>query len=185
MQELSSLIPRFPCGTGNEARNYLHYITLLSWDPAHQCIGMKAVHFGSIYSHYSASLQLHTQFISHICSTGALYEEFTLASLPPSSLSLLSSLFLSFPPSLLSFLPSPLLFSLFLPQQQYFILLLLTDGTLSDMRETKLALIRASSLPMSVIIVGVGGANFSAMRELDADDARWVAWNGTSNSQFL
>ena len=38
---------------------------------------------------------------------------------------------------------------------------------------------------MSVIIVGVGGANFSAMRELDADDARWVAWNGASNSQFL
>lgn len=86
----------------------------------------------------------------------------------------------------LSFLP-PLssLLSLFVSQQQYFILLLLTDGTLSDMRETKLALIRASSLPMSVIIVGVGGANFSAMRELDADDARWVAWNGASNSQFL
>ena len=108
-----------------------------------------------------------------------------MASLPPSSLSLLSSLFLSsFTPSLLSFLLYPLL-SLFVPQQQYFILLLLTDGTLSDMRETKLALIRASSLPMSVIIVGVGGANFSAMRELDADDARWVTWNGTSNSQFL
>ena len=85
-----------------------------------------------------------------------------------------SSLPLSLP---LSFPPSPPL----LPQQQYFILLLLTDGTLSDMRETKLALIRASSLPMSVIIVGVGGANFSAMRELDADEARWVASSGTSN----
>lgn len=94
----------------------------------------------------------------------------------------LSSLFYSFPLSLPLFFPSSSLLSLFVPQQQYFILLLLTDGTLSDMRETKLALIRASSLPMSVIIVGVGGANFSAMRELDADDARWVAWNGTSNS---
>ena len=75
----------------------------------------------------------------------------------------------SLPPS---FPSSPILLSLLSPQQQYFILLLLTDGTLSDMRETKLALIRASSLPMSVIIVGVGGANFSAMRELDADEAR-------------
>ena len=77
-------------------------------------------------------------------------------------------LFPFLPPSFPSF---PIL-SLLSPQQQYFILLLLTDGTLSDMRETKLALIRASSLPMSVIIVGVGGANFSAMRELDADEAR-------------
>ena len=78
-------------------------------------------------------------------------------------------LFPSLPPS---FPSSPILLSLLSPHQQYFILLLLTDGTLSDMRETKLALIRASSLPMSVIIVGVGGANFSAMRELDADEAR-------------
>ena len=55
--------------------------------------------------------------------------------------------------------------------QQYFILLLLTDGVITDMRETKLAIIRASYLPMSIIIVGVGGADFSAMVELDSDDA--------------
>ncbi|CAI8052267.1 Copine-1 [Geodia barretti] len=54
--------------------------------------------------------------------------------------------------------------------QSYFILLLLTDGVLSDMMETKMALINASSYPMSVIIVGVGGADFSAMDELDSDD---------------
>jgi len=54
--------------------------------------------------------------------------------------------------------------------QQYFVLLLLTDGVITDMRETKLAIIRASSLPMSIIIVGVGGADFSAMVELDSDD---------------
>ena len=54
--------------------------------------------------------------------------------------------------------------------QNYFVLLLLTDGVLSDMTETKKALIKASRYPMSVIIVGVGGADFSAMDELDSDD---------------
>ena len=56
-------------------------------------------------------------------------------------------------------------------QQNYFILLLLTDGAITDMRETKLAIIRASTLPMSIIIVGVGGADFQAMEELDSDNA--------------
>ena len=55
--------------------------------------------------------------------------------------------------------------------QQYFILLLLTDGVITDMKETKLAIIRASALPMSIIIVGVGQADFAAMVELDSDDA--------------
>lgn len=54
--------------------------------------------------------------------------------------------------------------------QNYFILLLLTDGVLSDMMEAKKALINASRYPMSVIIVGVGDADFSAMDELDSDD---------------
>lgn len=54
--------------------------------------------------------------------------------------------------------------------QNYFILLLLTDGVLSDMMEAKRALIHASRYPMSIIIVGVGDADFSAMDELDSDD---------------
>ena len=58
--------------------------------------------------------------------------------------------------------------------QNYFVLLLLTDGVLSDMMETKHALIKASRYPMSVIIVGVGGADFSAMDELDSDDKLYV-----------
>lgn len=54
--------------------------------------------------------------------------------------------------------------------QQYFILLMLTDGELTDMVETKRSLIRASHLPMSVIIVGVGNADFAGMNALDCDD---------------
>ena len=57
-------------------------------------------------------------------------------------------------------------------QQSYFILLLLTDGVITDMKETKLAIIRASALPMSIIIVGVGRADFTAMNELDSDDKK-------------
>ena len=54
--------------------------------------------------------------------------------------------------------------------QNYFILLMLTDGVITDMEQTKQAIVEASTLPMSVIIVGVGGADFGMMEELDADD---------------
>lgn len=53
--------------------------------------------------------------------------------------------------------------------QQYFVLLLLTDGAVTDVEATREAVVRASHLPMSVIIVGVGGADFEAMEQLDAD----------------
>ena len=47
---------------------------------------------------------------------------------------------------------------------------MLTDRELTDMVETKRALIRASHLPMSVIIVGVGNADFAGMNALDCDE---------------
>ncbi|XP_061293389.1 copine-1 isoform X5 [Bos javanicus] len=53
--------------------------------------------------------------------------------------------------------------------QQYFVLLLLTDGAVTDVEATREAVVRASYLPMSVIIVGVGCADFEAMEQLDAD----------------
>lgn len=49
-------------------------------------------------------------------------------------------------------------------------LLLLTDGAVTDVEATREAVVQASNLPMSVIIVGVGGADFEAMEQLDADD---------------
>ena len=54
--------------------------------------------------------------------------------------------------------------------QQYFVLLIITDGVITDMDETRSAIVQASRLPMSIIIVGVGGADFSAMEFLDGDD---------------
>nr|XP_025745052.1 copine-2 isoform X2 [Callorhinus ursinus] len=53
--------------------------------------------------------------------------------------------------------------------QQYFILLIITDGVISDMEETRHAVVQASKLPMSIIIVGVGNADFAAMEFLDGD----------------
>ncbi|KAK1174080.1 copine-3-like isoform X1 [Acipenser oxyrinchus oxyrinchus] len=53
---------------------------------------------------------------------------------------------------------------------QYFVLLIITDGVITDLDETRNAIVNASRLPMSVIIVGVGGADFSAMEFLDGDD---------------
>ena len=47
---------------------------------------------------------------------------------------------------------------------------MLTDGELTDMGHTKTAIIRASQLPMSVIIVGVGDADFASMNALDCDE---------------
>ena len=55
-------------------------------------------------------------------------------------------------------------------RQNYFVLLMLTDGAISDMDATLSAIVYASTLPMSIIIVGVGGADFTAMGVLDGDD---------------
>ena len=50
-------------------------------------------------------------------------------------------------------------------------MLLLTDGQICDMAETKAAIVDLSNLPCSIIIVGVGNADFSSMDELDGDGA--------------
>ena len=52
----------------------------------------------------------------------------------------------------------------------YFVLLILTDGIITDLEETKRAIIAASSLPLSLIIIGVGDEDFTDMDALDSDD---------------
>ena len=47
---------------------------------------------------------------------------------------------------------------------------MLTDGVLSDMSNTRAAIVAASKLPMSLIIVGVGQADFDDMEILDGDN---------------
>ena len=53
----------------------------------------------------------------------------------------------------------------------YTILLILTAGNVEDVKETKQHLISASKDPLSVVIVGIGDADFAGMEFLDAFDA--------------
>ncbi|GCC44540.1 hypothetical protein chiPu_0028558 [Chiloscyllium punctatum] len=57
-----------------------------------------------------------------------------------------------------------------LPFQKYYMLLILTDGVVTDISDTRDAIVEGSSLPLSIIIVGVGNADFTDMRALDGDD---------------
>lgn len=52
-------------------------------------------------------------------------------------------------------------------RQAYTVLLIITDGIINDVELTKQALMEGSLTPLSVVIIGVGNANFSAMQFLD------------------
>ena len=52
----------------------------------------------------------------------------------------------------------------------YSILMILTDGLINDMDDTIDALVEASFLPISVIIIGIGNGDFGNMDILDADE---------------
>ena len=49
-------------------------------------------------------------------------------------------------------------------------MLIITDGIISDLQKTTDAIVYGSGLPLSIIIVGVGDADFTKMDILDADD---------------
>ena len=48
-------------------------------------------------------------------------------------------------------------------------MLILTDGAILDMPATKSEIVNLSHLPVSIIIVGVGSADFQKMEALDGD----------------
>ena len=48
--------------------------------------------------------------------------------------------------------------------QKYFILLVLTDGEISDMQATKDQIVKACDLPISILIIGVGDDDFTQMK---------------------
>uniref|UniRef100_A0A672T4I4 Copine-1-like n=1 Tax=Sinocyclocheilus grahami TaxID=75366 RepID=A0A672T4I4_SINGR len=53
---------------------------------------------------------------------------------------------------------------------QYCVLLIITDGEITDLDQTRQSIVNSSKLPMSIIIVGVGEADFKAMEFLDGDN---------------
>lgn len=61
--------------------------------------------------------------------------------------------------------------------QHFNIMLIITDGAISDMSKTIDSIVKAADKPLSIIIVGVGGKNgdddiFDAMNVLDGDEQR-------------
>lgn len=61
----------------------------------------------------------------------------------------------------------------------YLLMLIITDGEITDMPATLEAVVQASNLPMSIILVGVGNADFTNMNLLDSDDGHLKAPSGS------
>lgn len=63
--------------------------------------------------------------------------------------------------------------------QNYNILLILTDGDIQDMRDTVDLVVKGSHYALSIIIVGIGSYTFERMKELDADEEPLFDSRGT------
>lgn len=64
-------------------------------------------------------------------------------------------------------------------------LLIITDGIITDLDATKHAIVNACELPMSLIIVGVGNEDFTAMEELDGDKKKLSAGGRTASRDIV
>jgi hypothetical protein len=69
--------------------------------------------------------------------------------------------------------------------QQYFILLILTDGEIHDMNETIDWIVRGSNAPLSIVIVGIGNDSFQNMDRLDADDEPLIDSRGVKMTRDI
>mmetsp|Transcript_19842 Transcript_19842/g.25653 ORF Transcript_19842/g.25653 Transcript_19842/m.25653 type:complete len:588 (+) Transcript_19842:125-1888(+) len=68
---------------------------------------------------------------------------------------------------------------------KYYVLLILTDGVIHDMPLTVESIISGCDVPLSILIVGVGGADFSAMEELDGDSKTLKSQSGRQASRDI
>jgi hypothetical protein len=55
-------------------------------------------------------------------------------------------------------------------QQKYFVLLMITDGGVSDFADAVEAIVEASRLPLSVLVAGVGDGNFGRLAQMNEGD---------------
>ena len=67
----------------------------------------------------------------------------------------------------------------------YFILMILTDGIINDMDDTSDILVECAYVPLSVIIIGIGGANFENMDTLDGDNVILTNTKGEKTKRDL
>ena len=69
--------------------------------------------------------------------------------------------------------------------REYNILMILTDGIIQDMEKTIDALVEGSFYPLSVIIIGIGNADFSKMEKLDGDEIPLISQKGIKRQRDL
>ena len=55
-------------------------------------------------------------------------------------------------------------------KNNYYFLMILTDGMINDYKETVDNIVDASNLPLSIVIIGVGDKDFEIMNKLDGDE---------------
>ncbi|KAK5576669.1 hypothetical protein RB653_007813 [Dictyostelium firmibasis] len=70
-------------------------------------------------------------------------------------------------------------------KQKYTVLLIITDGDISDTQKTIDELVSGSKSPLSVVIVGVGNHHFEAMKILDGDDKGLVDSKGNHTKRDI
>ena len=63
-------------------------------------------------------------------------------------------------------------------ENHYYILMILTDGQIKDMEDTKDCIVEGSKLPLSIVIIGIGNANFIYMEILDGDEQPLTSSSG-------
>jgi uncharacterized protein with von Willebrand factor type A (vWA) domain len=68
---------------------------------------------------------------------------------------------------------------------EYHILMILTDGVIDDLQQTIDAIVEASFLPLSIIIVGIGNEDFKKMKILDGDDIPLESSKGVKRKRDL
>ena len=69
--------------------------------------------------------------------------------------------------------------------REYQVLMILTDGIIQDEPDTIDALVEGSYYPLSVIIIGIGNADFQVMKELDGDDKPLISRKGIKRQRDL
>ena len=57
-------------------------------------------------------------------------------------------------------------------ENHYYILLILTDGEVNDIKDTIDIIVEASVLPLSIVVIGIGPGKFNFMEVLDGDEQK-------------
>ena len=70
-------------------------------------------------------------------------------------------------------------------ENHYYMLLILTDGVVNDLKDTIDLIVEASFLPLSIIIVGIGNEDFSFMDKLDGDEVPLVNSQGVKRKRDI